>query len=112
MSIHKPTHQDTIAKKPPRPIHVENTTDATRGEPLATRAQKRRAELEQALAKLDVAELRERSDIENAVTAVDELLTGDLVHLGDATAAALNRWLENTKHLAESNPKSRRQSTH
>ena len=37
------------------PTLVENTTDATRGEPLGLRAQKRRAELEIALAALPAA---------------------------------------------------------
>lgn len=84
--------------------HVENSTDATRGQPLALRAQKRKAELEVALAKLPAGELRAGNDITLALSTVDGLLTGDLEHLSDATASALNRWLENTKHLAEATP--------
>lgn len=88
--------------------HVENTTDATRGEPLAVRAQKRKAELVAALQKLSSDELRACSDIELALTTVDGLLTGDVEKLSDATASQLDRWLEHTKHLAEVTPPTER----
>lgn len=88
--------------RPAKPI--ENTTDATRGEPLAMRAQKRMAELERALDKLPASEMRARNDIDVAVAAIKGLLTGDVEHLSDATAAELSRALENSKHLAENNP--------
>lgn len=87
------------------PMHFENSTDATRGEPLAVRAQKRRAELAQALEMLPLEDTRMRSDIEIALAAVDELLTGDTDHLSSMTAVDLNRWLESNKHLAEAPPK-------
>lgn len=87
------------------PMHIENSTDATRGEPLAVRARKRRAELAQAMEILPLEETRARSDIEIALAAVDELLTGDTDHLSSTTAYDLNRWLENNKHLAEAPPK-------
>ncbi len=79
----------------------ENTTDATRGEPLAERAQQRRAELATALAKMPRDQTRARRDIEQALAAVDGLLAGDPDHLTDATAADISRWLELHKHLAE-----------
>jgi hypothetical protein len=79
----------------------ENSTDATRGEPLGLRAQKRRGELEAALAKLP-AESAARSDIELVVTSISSLLTGDLDHLADTTASTLSHVLENSKHLVES----------
>jgi hypothetical protein len=85
---------------------VENTTDATRGEPLGLRAHKRRAELELALATLPAEDLRARGDIELAMSSVDPMLTGDLEHLSDATASEISRWLEHTKHLAETTPTS------
>ena len=78
-----------------------NTTDQTRGEPLATRARARRAELAAALAKLPADHLRARGDIELALATVDNLLTGDPTHPSDATASEMNTWLEGTKHLAE-----------
>ncbi len=81
-----------------------NSTDATRGEPLALRAQKRRAELEVALDRLPDDDLRLRSDIEVAISSLDGLLTGDPDHLAAVTAADLSRLLENTKHLAEQTP--------
>ena len=108
MSTAKTSH----APKPRAPAHVENSTDATRGEPLALRAQKRRAELEMALEKLPADQLRARSDIELALASVDTMLTGDLETLSDATSVELNRWLENTKHLAEETPRMRRSVQH
>lgn len=94
--------------KHPRPAkRVENTTDATRGEPLAMRAQKRKLELELAVAKLPAGDRRARSEIDTAVASINALLTGDVDHFSDATAADLNRLLENSKHLAEVNSVSR-----
>ena len=100
------------AQKPRAPAHVENSTDATRGEPLTLRAQKRKAELEAAMQKLPDDELRARNDIELELTSVDALLTGDLEKLSDATASELSRWLENAKHLAETTPPARRPVRH
>jgi len=91
----------------PRTQHIPNSTDATRGEPLAQRALTRRAELSKVLDRLPIDELRLRADLEAALAAVTGMLTGDLDHLSDTTAADLNRWLENVKHLGETAPKSR-----
>jgi len=88
----------------PESVRIENSTDATRGEPLGARALKRRAELAAALESLSLDELRARQDIELALASVDPLLTGDLDRLSDATASELSRWLEHTKHLAETTP--------
>jgi len=94
--------------KPARPTkQVENSTDATRGEPLALRAQKRKLELEQALANHPADDLRARNDISIAVASFTALLTGDVDHLSDATAAEISRLLESSKHLAELTPVSR-----
>ena len=90
MSTMKTSHEDET-----------NTTDATRGEPLATRALERKAELEQVLASTPKLELRARADIERALGAIGELLTGDLEHLPHVVGSEINTWLENTKHLAE-----------
>jgi hypothetical protein len=97
--MHDKTPHNT--KQPKQPKHVENSTDATRGEPLAARAQTRKAELEAVLAKLPADEKRERGDIEIALSSLNGLLTGDVNHLTDATAAELNRLLEGSKHLGE-----------
>jgi hypothetical protein len=86
---------------------VVNSTDATRGEPLAMRAQKRRAELELVLAKLPVEQKRTRNDIGIAISSIDTLLTGDIDNLSDSTAAELSRVLETSKHLGEVNPLAR-----
>jgi hypothetical protein len=104
VSITKTPH----APNPRAPAHVQNTTDATRGEPLAVRAQKRRVELAAALQKLPAGELRARGDIELALSLVDGLLTGDVEKLSGATATGLNHWLEHTRHLAEVTPPTRR----
>jgi hypothetical protein len=94
----------TPAKQPHAAKHVENSTDATRGEPLGVRAEKRKAELEAALAKLPADELRARNDIEVVLGSFTTLLTGNSEHLSDTTAAELSRLLENSKHLAELAP--------
>ena len=94
----------TPEEQPAPPTLVENSTDATRGEPLAMRAQKRRHELEGILANLPAEDRRARSDIQLMVASIDALLTGDVDHLSDATAAALNKLLENGKHIAEVAP--------
>ncbi len=83
---------------------VENTTDASRGEPLATRALKRQAELEQVLGELRDEDPRARADLELALSSLSPLLTGDLENLSEATASEINHWLEHTKHLAEQTP--------
>ena len=93
---------DAATPRAPAPVH--NTTDATRGEPLAVRAQKRRAELDAALQELPADKLRDRGDIELALATVDGMLSGDVEKLSDATASKLNDWLEHTKHLAEVTP--------
>lgn len=80
---------------------MENSTDETRGQPLALRALKRKAELEAALDALPADQLTARSDIQLVITSLAQLLTGDVDHLSTATAAELNRMLEHTKHLAE-----------
>jgi len=103
----KTTHPNPSAKQAPMPKHVENSTDATRGEPLAMRATKRKAELELALSKLPEQDQRARNDIEVAVSSITALLTGDVDHLSDATAAELSRVLESSKHLAETSPVSK-----
>jgi len=90
------------------PTRVENTTDATRGKPIASRARTRKAELEKAHDLLPSTELSARGDIEMALAEVNQWLAGDTEHLSHVTAADHNRWLERTKHLAEVTPKARR----
>lgn len=80
---------------------VQNTTDATRGQPLAARVLARKNELEDALADLDPRDVLLRQAIETALTAVYALVTGDLVRPSEVVARSLNRWLERNKHLAQ-----------
>ena len=58
----------TPAKQAKAPKHIENSTDATRGEPLGVRAEKRKAELEAALEKIPAEDTRARNDIEVVLT--------------------------------------------
>jgi hypothetical protein len=80
---------------------LENTTDATRGQPLAARVLARKDELEDALADLGPHDTLLRQAIETALATVYALMTGDLAHPSDVVAHALSRWLERNKHLAQ-----------
>jgi hypothetical protein len=78
---------------------IENTTDATRGQPLAARVLARKAELEDELADCRPHEVLRRTALHTALTTVYALITGDLAHPPDVIARALNSWLERNKHL-------------
>ena len=78
---------------------IENTTDATRGQPLAARVLARKVELEDALADCGRHEALRRTTLEIALAGVYALITGDLAHPPDVIARALNTWLERNKHL-------------
>jgi hypothetical protein len=80
---------------------LDNTTDATRGQPLCARVLARKDELEDALAELGPHDAIERAAIETALATVYLLMTGDLAHPSDVVARDLNRWLERNKHLAQ-----------
>lgn len=80
-----------------------NTTDATRGSSLRVRVEARKQELEQALAKLGPGD-RARVDIEQALSEVSGLLTGDLDRIPRVVAAELSAWLESNKHVDEWHP--------
>ena len=82
-------------------VSIENTTDATRGQPLAARVYQRKDELEDALADLAPRDVLLRQAIETALATVYSLMTGDIVHPSDVVARDLNRWLERHKHLAQ-----------
>lgn len=80
---------------------LENSVDATRGQPLAARILARKNELEDALAELGHGAVQERQSIEAALATVYLLMTGDLAHPSDVVARDLNRWLERNKHLGQ-----------
>ena len=80
---------------------LENTTDATRGQPLWARVLARKDELEDALAELGPHDTIERQAIETALATVYLLMTGDLAHPSNVVARDLNRWLERNKHLGQ-----------
>lgn len=82
-------------------ISIQNTTDATRGQPLAARVYQRKDELEDALADLGPHDHLQRQAIETALATIYSLMTGDMVHLSDVIARDLSRWLERNKHLAQ-----------
>jgi hypothetical protein len=62
----------------------------------------RKRELEAVLAALEAEEARERGDLELALSTIGELLTGDLEHVPAVVTRNMSRWLEATKHIAES----------
>jgi len=81
--------------------HYVNSVDATVGQPLVARVMTRKDELEAALQALPADSVRERSDLELALATIGEMLTGDLSRVPAIVSADMNRWLERTKHLAE-----------
>ena len=109
MSTAKMPHPTKRAKAA---SHIENTTDATRGQPLALRAKQRKAELEHILKAMRGDDIVERKNIERALSEIDQWLVGDVEHLSKVTGENISRWLEGTKHLAESAPKARRSIKH
>jgi hypothetical protein len=82
-------------------LDIRNSTDATRGQPLAARVLARKNELEDALADLGPHDTLLRQALETALATVYALMTGDLAHPSDVIAHDLNRWLERNKHLAQ-----------
>lgn len=78
-----------------------NTTDATRGQPLAARVMQRKIELEDALADSDPHDPVTKVAIETALATVYQLMTGDLAHPSAMVARDLNTWLERNKFLAQ-----------
>jgi hypothetical protein len=80
---------------------ILNSTDATRGRPLAERVLARKDELEDALADLGPHDTVLRQAIETALATVYSLITGDLAHPSGVVAQDLSRWLERNKHLAQ-----------
>ena len=87
---------------------ITNSTDATRGQPLAARVLQRKDELEDALANLGPYDVLLRQAIETALATAYALMTGDIAHPSDVVARDLNRWLERNKHLAQDVPRVRR----
>ena len=82
-------------------LQITNTTDATRGQPLAARVYQRKDELEDALIELGPREMLLKQAIETALATIYSLMTGDITHPGEVVARDLNRWLERNKHLAQ-----------
>lgn len=91
-------------------LQILNSTDATRGQPLAARVLARKNELEDALADLGPHDTPLRQAIETALATVYSLMTGDLAHPPDTVAHGLSRWLERNKHLAQDLPPARRRA--
>lgn len=89
-------------------LDIRNSTDATRGQPLAARVLARKNELEDALADLGPHDTLLRQAIETALATVYMLMTGDLAHPSDVIARDFNRWLERNKHLAQDRTRGRR----
>ena len=77
-----------------------NSTEESRGRPIAVRVDMRRRELEEVAAHLPPTD-HTRQDIDAALAAVAGLLTGDLEHIPDTVALDLSQWLERNKYLGE-----------
>ena len=88
----------------PPQAEAHNSTDSSQHAPLAARLRARQGELEQAMNALPVGD-HSRNDVEAALASATELLTGDPDHPAATTAAAMSRWLESSKHLAEAGVK-------
>ena len=78
---------------------IENTVEATRGQPLIARVLARKIELEDALADCAPYDETQRKAIETALAAVYGLITGDLAHPPRVVARALSAWLERNKYV-------------
>jgi hypothetical protein len=78
---------------------IENSTDATRGQPLAARVLARKDELEDALADCAPYDELRRCAIETALSTCYALITGDIAHPSRVVSRALNAWLERNKRL-------------
>jgi hypothetical protein len=82
--------------------HRINSVDASIGQPIVARVMARKLELEALLAGLAPGQPTVANDITMTLTAINELLSGDLEHVPAVVVADMNRWLERGKHLAES----------
>jgi hypothetical protein len=78
----------------------ENSTDATRGQPLIARVLARKVELEDALADCGPHEVLQREAIETALSTVYSLMTCNLMRPPQFIARSLSRWLERNKHIS------------
>lgn len=74
--------------------------DGKQGQGLRIACETRKAELQLALAALDKGdESTTRKDIEAALDALSDLLTGDLDHIPRMVSEQMSRWLESSKYL-------------
>lgn len=78
---------------------IENTVEATRGQPLIARVLARKIELEDALADCGPYEELQRTAIQTALSTVYSLMTCDLMHPPQVVARQLSAWLERNKHV-------------
>lgn len=86
-----------------------NSTDATTGQSLRARVEQRKAEIIAAIAKPET-EARVKGELQNALSEVEGLLTGDLDRIPKVVAAELMIWLDASKHLDEHHPSNHRRS--
>ena len=101
MVDHPGQAESVIAMSAVPNLQILNSTDATRGQPLAARVLARKDELETALADLGPHETPLRQALETALATVYSLMTGDIAHPSDVVAQGLSHWLERNKHLAQ-----------
>ncbi|MDQ3334465.1 MAG: hypothetical protein M4D80_04845 [Myxococcota bacterium] len=96
------TKPDTTEPDTTEPAERQiNSVDATAHQPIVARVMARKSELEALLAAIPESDLKERGDIDLALSTITELMTGDLEHVPAVVAVDMNRWLERNKHLGE-----------
>ena len=103
--MEKTTKSGDKAKKD----HVAPVSPEPHGQSLLHLVEARKKDLEALLAKSPNDPSRDPSHagaVEAAINAIKTLLTGDLKDINPHTAAELNVWMESTKHLCETPPKS------
>jgi hypothetical protein len=81
------------------PVESEVKLAAEAHPSLREQCEARQKELRAAVDRLDDDGSRTRRDIEAALGALDELLTGNLDHIPPVVAAQMSKWLESSKYL-------------
>ena len=100
--MHNSNPSNVIPAEPmAAPIQNINSVDATIGQPMIDRVLARKLELETLLAALPADDRHVHLEIDQALTSINALLTGDLKQVPPVVVADMNRWLERTKHVAE-----------
>lgn len=91
-----------LEKFPIAPSISTPTSTSTSNPSLRLRVEDRKAEIEADLAQ--ASDDRIRQDLQDALSQVEGLLTGNLDKIPMVVAAELSKWLEVSKYLGEQHP--------